>query len=55
LAFLPIILGAILLIINPTYEMRLFLPGPTLCIPIGAGLGIVAGFLAMRKIIEIDV
>ncbi len=55
LTFLPIALGAILLIINPTYEMRLFTPGLTLCIPIGAGLGIVAGFFIMRRIIDIDV
>ena len=55
LTFLPIALGAFLLILNPTYEMRLFTPGPTLCIPFGAGLGIAAGFLAMRRIINIDV
>jgi tight adherence protein B len=55
LTFLPIALGALLLIINPTYEMRLFTPGPTLCIPIGALLGIVIGFFAMRRITDIDV
>lgn len=55
LTFLPIGLGALLLIINPSYEMRLFTPGPTLCIPIGAGLGIIAGFFAMRRIIDIDI
>ena len=55
LTFLPVALGALLLIINPDYEMRLFTPGPTLCIPIGAGLGILAGFLAMRRIIDIDI
>jgi tight adherence protein B len=52
---LPIGLGAILLIINPTYQMRLFTPGPTLCIPVGAGLGILVGFLIMRRIVDIDV
>jgi len=55
LTFLPIGLGALLLIINPNYEMRLFTPGPTLCIPIGAGLGILVGFFAMRRIIDIEV
>jgi tight adherence protein B len=55
LVVLPIALGAVLMIINPTYEMRLFAPGPTLCIPVGAGLGIVAGFLAMRQIVDIEV
>jgi tight adherence protein B len=55
LVVLPVALGAILMIINPSYQMRLFTPGPTLCIPIGAGLGIVMGFLIMRRIVDIEV
>jgi tight adherence protein B len=55
LVVLPVALGAILMIINPSYQMRLFTPGPTLCIPIGAGLGIVVGFLVMRRIVAIEV
>ena len=55
LVALPIALGAILMIINPTYQMRLFTPGPTLCIPVGAGLGMLAGFLIMRRIVDIEV
>lgn len=55
LTFLPIGLGALLMIINPSYEMLLFTPGPTLCIPIGAALGIVVGFFIMRRIIDIEV
>ena len=55
LVFLPIILAALLLIINPTYQMRLFTPGITLCIPGGAALGIIIGFILMRRIIDIDV
>jgi tight adherence protein B len=55
LTALPIGLGAILMIINPSYQMRLFTPGPTLCIPVGAGLGMIVGFLIMRKIVDIDV
>jgi len=55
LVVLPIALSAILMIINPTYQMRLFTPGPTLCIPIGAGLGIVVGFLIMQRIVDIEV
>jgi tight adherence protein B len=55
LVVLPIALAAILMIINPSYQMRLFTPGPTLCIPIGAGLGIVVGFLIMRRIVDIEV
>jgi len=55
LVVLPIALAAILMIINPSYQMRLFTPGPTLCIPIGAGLGIVVGFLIMQRIVDIEV
>jgi tight adherence protein B len=55
LTFLPIALGAILMIINPTYQMRLFTPGPTLCIPLGAGLSMVVGFFIMRRIVDIEV
>ncbi len=55
LAALPIALAAILLIINPTYETRLFTPGPTLCIPTGSGLLMVIGFFIIRRIVDIDV
>jgi tight adherence protein B len=55
LVALPIILTGVLMILNPSYQMRLFTPGPTLCIPIGAGLGIVVGFLIMRRIVDIEV
>lgn len=55
LVFLPIILAALLMIINPSYQMKLFTPGITLCIPTGAALGIVIGFFAMRRIIDIEV
>ncbi len=55
LVFMPIALGAVLLIINPTYQMRLFTPGITLCIPSVAALGIVIGFFVMRRIVDIEV
>jgi tight adherence protein B len=55
LVVLPIALAALLMIVNPSYQMRLFTPGPTLCIPIGAGLGILVGFLIMRRIVDIEV
>jgi tight adherence protein B len=55
LVALPIAMGAFLLIINPEYEMRLFTPGPTLCIPIGAAISMVVGYIAMQRIIDIDV
>jgi tight adherence protein B len=52
---LPIGLAAFLLVVNPEYEMRLFEPGPTLCIPIGAVIMMVIGYIIMRKIVEIEV
>ena len=55
LVALPIALGAVLMIINPTYEMRLFTPGLTLCIPFGAGLSMIIGYVIMRRIIDINV
>lgn len=52
---LPIALAIFLLLINPEYEMQLFTPGPTLCIPITAGIMMVAGFFVMRRIVDIEV
>jgi tight adherence protein B len=52
---LPIALGGVLLIINPEYEMRLFTPGLTLCIPFGAGLSMIVGYFLMRRIVDIDI
>jgi tight adherence protein B len=52
---LPIGLAIFLMVINPDYEMRLFEPGPTLCIPIGAAVMMLVGYLIMRKIVEIEV
>ncbi len=55
LMVLPIGLAAFLMVVNPEYEMRLFEPGPTLCIPIGAAVAMVIGYIIMRKIVEIEV
>lgn len=55
LTLLPFALGAILMIINPTYQMRLFTPGPTLCIPIGSVVSMAIGFMIMRRIVDIEV
>jgi tight adherence protein B len=55
LMFLPIALGIVLYIMNPEYESQLFTPGPTLCIPIGAGIMMIIGFLIMRRIVDIEV
>ena len=55
LALVPFGLAAILLMLNPGYMMRLFQPGGMLCIPIGAIILIVLGFLTIQKIVAIDV
>ncbi|MGD8625198.1 MAG: type II secretion system F family protein [Anaerolineae bacterium] len=55
LMFMPIALAFVLFLINPEYEMQLFAPGPTLCIPIGTGIMMVVGFFVMRRIVDIEV
>jgi tight adherence protein B len=55
LAGLPIIVFFILMLLNPAYESRLFMPGPTLCIPIGAALSMLTGFLIIRRVIALEV
>ena len=52
---LPIAIAFVLFLLNPEYEMALFTPGPTLCIPVGAGIMMILGFIVMRRIIEIEV
>lgn len=52
---LPIGLAILLMLLNPEYEMQLFTPGPTLCIPIATGIMMIVGFFAMRRIIAIEV
>ena len=55
LMLLPIGLAVFLMIVNPEYEMRLFTPGPTLCIPIGAAVLMILGYVIMRRIVDIEV
>lgn len=55
LLIMPIALGVLLYIINPEYEKQLFAPGATLCLPIGALIMMLIGFVIMRKIIEIEI
>ncbi|NLF12026.1 MAG: secretion system protein F [Anaerolineaceae bacterium] len=55
LMVMPIALAVVLMLLSPEYESQLFAPGPTLCIPIGAGLMMILGFLIMRRIVEIDI
>ncbi len=55
LTALPVGLGLILYILNPKYMGGLFMPGPTLLIPIGAAVLLVMGYLVMSKLGTIDV
>lgn len=55
LAVLPIAVFLVLMLLNPTYEARLFTPGWTLCIPFGAVVFMLFGFLAIRAIVSIEV
>ncbi len=52
---LPLALAGIMLLLNPTYIMKLFTPGWFICMPICGGIGIVLGFVAIRKIVAIEV
>ncbi len=52
---LPFALALIIFTINPTYMMRLFQPGLILCIPIGAFISSVVGFLVIRKIVDVRI
>jgi len=55
LVLLPFIVSGILFLMNPEYMMRLFEPGPTLCIPFGALMSMILGFLVTRRIVAIEV
>jgi tight adherence protein B len=55
IGFLPVGLALIIFTINPKYIMKLFEPGWTLCIPIGAVFFWIIGFLIIRKIVDIKV
>jgi len=53
---LPIALAGVLLLLNPTYIMRLFdTTSWYIIMPICGGFGIVLGFLAIRKLVAIEV
>lgn len=52
---LPLALTGILLLMNPSYIMKLFTPGWYICMPICGGLGIILGFIAIRRIVAIEV
>jgi tight adherence protein B len=55
IGFLPFALAAIIFSINPAYMLRLFQPGWTLCIPIGAIVSSVAGFIIIQRIVDIKI
>jgi len=55
LSVLPFFVGGLLFIMSPEYISRLFEPGPVLCIPFGALVGIVLGHFAIRRIAQIEV
>jgi tight adherence protein B len=55
LTLLPFGLGMLMYFINPKYMSRLFTPGWTLIIPLGAVVMVFIGFLVIRKIVAIEV
>lgn len=55
IGLLPVGLAAIIFTINPTYMMRLFQPNIYLCIPIGAAISALLGFIVIQRIIDIKV
>jgi tight adherence protein B len=55
IGFLPVGLALVIFTINPKYIMKLFEPGWTLCIPIGAVFFWIVGFMIIRKIVDIKV
>jgi tight adherence protein B len=45
----------VLYLLNPEYMSRLFEPGITLVIPAVATVGVIIGFLIIRRIVDIKV
>ncbi|MCU0522398.1 MAG: type II secretion system F family protein [Anaerolineae bacterium] len=55
LAFLPLVVGLVVFLINPEYVSDLFAPGWVRILPITAVLLQIVGFLIIRKIVDIEV
>ena len=55
LAFLPLVVGLIVFLINPEYVSDLFAPGWVRILPITAVVLQIVGFLIIRKIVDIEV
>jgi Flp pilus assembly protein TadB len=51
---MPVALGAIIFLMNPSYMMGLFV-WPYICMPIASVVMIILGYFAMRKITSIEV
>jgi tight adherence protein B len=54
IAFMPLALAVIIFVLNPEYIGQLFV-WPWICMPIGSLIMVFFGFLAMRKIANIEV
>lgn len=55
LGLLPVGLALVLLTINPEYIMSMFQWNILLCIPVGAGIMTILGFLVIRKMADIKI
>lgn len=55
LSGMPVAIGAILMLVAPSYMGKLFSPGPWIVLPVLAVIGIVIGSLVMRKLVAIEV
>ncbi len=55
LALLPILLAGLLFVISPTYIGHIFQWGWVLCMPVGALLMTIVGYIIMRRLAAIDV
>lgn len=55
LGLLPMVLGMILFVLNPDYMMEMFQWNIVLCIPVGAFALTVAGFIVIRRLVDIKI
>ena len=53
IGLLPLGLALVIFAINPAYILRLFEPGWLLCVPIGAVISSVLGFVVIQRIVDI--
>jgi len=55
LTLMPFLTAGVIFILNPKYMARLFEPGITLCIPIGALIMVILGNIVVRVLAKVDV